>query len=224
MITLTLKSNYPITEDASKLRGFFATKFNEYSLLHQHKDVDKLLYRYPRVQYKILDNIPVVLGIEEGADLLKEIYDRYDEIRLGDNVYKIIERGITLKEVEFGLSRDILSYRFITPWIALNKDNYERFYKLSRRDGRELLRKTLVGNILSASKGLDYVVLDEIKLDIGRIDQKKCFIKKTPLIGFECDFMVNFLIPDYLGLGKSVSRGFGVIKRLKDLKEESVRS
>ncbi|MDY6865363.1 MAG: CRISPR-associated endonuclease Cas6 [Halobacteriota archaeon] len=215
MLTLTLKSNYPITEDASKLRGFFATKFNEYSLLHQHKDVDKLLYRYPRIQYKILENIPIVIGIEEGADLLKEIYDRYDEIRLGDNVYTIIERGITLKEVEFGLSRDILSYRFITPWVALNKDNYEKFYKLSGRDGRELLRKTLVGNILSASKGLDYVVLEKIKLDIGEISQKKCFIKRTAVIGFECAFMVNFHIPEYLGLGKSVSRGFGVVKRLK---------
>ena len=93
ILTLTLKSTNQITEDASKLRGFFATKFNEYALLHQHKDVDKLLYRYPRVQYKILNNTPVVIGIEEGADVLKEIYDKYDEIRLGDNVYTIVERA-----------------------------------------------------------------------------------------------------------------------------------
>ena len=217
IFTLSLKSNCMIKEDASKLRGFFATKFNEYALLHQHVDVDKLLYRYPKVQYKILDNTPVVIGIEEGADVLKDIYDKYDKIRLGDNVYNIVERGITLKEDEFGLSKEVLSYRFVTPWVALNKDNYEKYYSLNRKDGRELLRKTLVGNILSASKGLDYVVPDEIKLELGKVSHKKSFIKRTPVIGFDCDFMVNFIIPDYLGLGKSVSRGFGAIKRLEDL-------
>jgi len=31
------------------------------------------------------------------------------------------------------------------------------------------------------------------------------------MIGFLGKFQVNFNIPDYLGLGKSVSRGFGTI-------------
>ncbi|MFV9676909.1 MAG: hypothetical protein ACNYVW_04580 [Methanosarcinales archaeon] len=37
----------------SEVKGgrFFATKFREHALLHQHMDVDKLLYRYPRIQY-----------------------------------------------------------------------------------------------------------------------------------------------------------------------------
>jgi hypothetical protein len=40
-------------------------------------------------------------------------------------------------------------------------------------------------------------------------------IKGTPFIGFLGLFMVNFTIPDYLGLGKSVSRGFGTVKRVE---------
>jgi len=48
-LTLTLKSDRPVEEAAAKLRGFFTTRFNEYALLHQHIDMDKLLYRYPRV-------------------------------------------------------------------------------------------------------------------------------------------------------------------------------
>ena len=95
-LKLTLKSDRPVKEDAAKLRGFFATRFNEYvvaeadplkqglkheyALLHHHinvaeayplkqglKHVDKLLYRYPRIQYKIIEGTAVVLGIEEGA-------------------------------------------------------------------------------------------------------------------------------------------------------------
>ena len=211
---LTLRSTRPIVEHASKLRGFFATRFTEYALLHQHVDVDKLLYRYPRIQYKIIDGTPLVLGIEEGTEVLKDIYDKYDEIRLGDAVYTIVEREIVLKEEKFGVSDKILGYTFKTPWIALNQENYERYLRSDRRERREILRRILVGNILSASKGLDYVVLDEIKVEIGKMRHKKCVIKGTPFIGFLGEFLVNFEIPEYMGLGKSVSRGFGAVGKV----------
>ena len=107
-LRLTLKSDRPVEASAAKLRGFFATRFTEYALLHQHIDVDKLLYRYPRIQYKILEGAAIVLGIEEGAEVLKEVYDKYDTIQLGENEYSIVERGIALKEEEFGI--DIWHY------------------------------------------------------------------------------------------------------------------
>jgi len=44
-LKLTLKSVLPVEEAATKLRGFCAMQFNEYALLHQHVDVDKLLYK-----------------------------------------------------------------------------------------------------------------------------------------------------------------------------------
>ena len=213
-LTLTLNSDRPVEENAAKLRGFFATRFTEYALLHQHIDVDKLIYKYPRIQYKILEGAAIVLGIEEGAEVLKEIYDKYDEITLGESAYTIVERGITIKEAEFGISPEILSYEFITPWIALSQHNYQRYLKSKREARRELLRRTLIGNILSASKGLDYVVLDDIKLAIGRLRRRKCELKGTSFIGFLGEFVVNFAIPDYMGLGKSVSRGFGTVKRV----------
>jgi len=214
-LTLTLRSDRLVEESAAKLRGFFATRFTEYALLHQHIDVDKLLYKYPRIQYKILEGEAIVLGIEEGAEVLKEIYDKYDEIKLGESTYTIVERGITLKEEEFGIAPELLSYEFITPWIALSQQNYQRYVESKREERRELLRRTLIGNILSASKGLEYVVLDEIKIGIGRLRRRKCELKGTSFIGFLGEFMANFAIPDYMGLGKSVSRGFGTVKRVR---------
>jgi len=216
LLLLTLKSTRPVAEDAAKLRGFFATRFTEYALLHHHVEVDKLLYTYPRIQYKILEGAAIVLGIEEGADVLKEIYDQFGELKLGECTYTIVERGITIKEVDFGISPNLLSYEFITPWLALSQQNYQRYIDSRREERRELLRRTLVGNLLSASKGLEYVVLGEIKLELGRLRRLKCEVKGTPFIGFLGEFMVNFAIPDYFGLGKSVSRGFGTVRRLRN--------
>ena len=38
-------------------------------------------------------------------------------------------------------------------------------------------------------------------------------LKGTPMLGFLGTFSVNFEIPDYWGIGKSVSRGFGTVLR-----------
>jgi len=66
LLRLTLHSDAPMRTDAAKLRGFFATRFNEYALLHQHV-TDRLIYKYPLIQYKMLEGSPLVLGINEGT-------------------------------------------------------------------------------------------------------------------------------------------------------------
>jgi hypothetical protein len=41
------------------------------------------------------------------------------------------------------------------------------------------------------------------------------FSKGSLSVAFQSGFPVKFEIPDYLGLGKSVSRGFGTVKKAK---------
>ena len=214
ILRLTLHSDTPMRGDATKLRGFFATSFNEHALLHQHV-TDKLIYKYPLIQYKMLDRTPLVLGINEGADVLKEIYDKFNEIKLGESTYSIVERGITLKSEEFGCSDQILSYRFVTPWLALSQENYPKYLDASWEERKDLLRRILVGNILSASKGLGYVAKEHIRLEVGRMQDEICMLKGTKVTGIRGEFTTNFAIPDFMGLGKSVSRGYGAVTRLK---------
>ncbi len=214
--TLTLASTRPITGIAHELRGFFATQFNEYSLLHQHS-ADRLIYRYPLVQYKMIDHKPMVIGINDGAEVLKQVYDKYDEIKLGEEVYEIVEKGIAVRNQEFGISDKFHSYEFVTPWLALNQENYMRYYGMKGREERqEFLRKTLIGNILSMSKSFDYQVPDEIKCDV-QVNIRKSRLKDINVMTFIGSFLANFIIPDHLGIGKSVSRGFGAVRRCSEL-------
>jgi len=211
-LILTFSPGHRIVEDASKLRGFFATKFNEYALLHQHI-ADKLVYKYPLIQYKMIDGAPLIFGINEGVDVLKEIYDKYDEICLGDSKYNIKERGMIIKDQEFGISKKFLKYRFATPWFALNQDNYQKYYMSDMDEQHTLLRKILIGNLLSVSKSIGYEVVDEIKTDI-KVKPQKRNLKNTVIMGFAGTFIVNFNLPGYMGLGKSVSRGFGAVQKV----------
>ncbi|AKB25590.1 hypothetical protein MSMTP_2121 [Methanosarcina sp. MTP4] len=211
-LTLTLVPDRKVGTNASKLRGFFATRFNEYILLHQH-NCDKVIYMYPLVQYKILNGIPLVFGINEGVEVLQEIYNKYDKIKLDESTYEIMEKKVSFKEQEFGLSDKFHTYSFETPWFALNQENFtDRYKKMDLYEQKELLQRTLVGNILSMSKSLGYTVPGQIKCETN-VQPGVGKMKGVQIATFRGEFMVNFLIPDYFGIGKSVSRGFGTVKR-----------
>ncbi len=60
-----------------------------------------------------------------------------------------------------------------------------------------------------------YAAASQIRLDIGRTRHKSCTVMGVDMLGIMCEFMANFAIPEYMGLGKSVSRGFGAVVRMK---------
>lgn len=205
----------PVKATADKLRGFFADRFGEYTLIHQHLN-EKFLYKTPLIQYKILDRKPLVLGLNEGAELLQKIYEDIDCIKIGGSEYQIKEKVVVLRTDYFGITDINISYSFLTPWLALNEKNYELYQKLGTWAKRKkLLEGILVGNILSMSKGLGYTVPGPIKADIQNLKEVQTKLKGIPMLGFLGTFSVNFEIPDYWGIGKSVSRGFGTVKRYK---------
>ena len=213
-VTLVLKTNSPVTESPEKLRGFIGNKFPDCSLIHHHIKGTGYVYSYPRVQYKVVSGMPMILGIEEGAGIVKGIPDAVDELTLGKQTYKVEEKQIFEKMQDFGKAREYRQYRFLTPWLALNEENYGRYKNMDGKNQILLLHKILIGNILSIAKAFDYVVLSQLKVKT-RVKPTKVQSKGIPLIGFTGEFQINFNLPDLIGIGRSVSRGFGTIKYIQ---------
>ncbi len=208
---MTLLPSRPIRRDVPKFRGFFATKFKQYPLLHQH-DGDKFLYEYPLVQYKIIDGVPMIIGINEGANVLEIIHDKFEEINLGGEIYKVI-KTFSVKDKEFGMSKNEYKYEFVSPWFALSKDIYNRYKILGQDDKNVLLKKKLGSDIVRMSDKLGYRVPEWVKCDIS-LEETDGWFKGHPMTMFLGRFSAKFLIPDYLGVGKSPSRGFGTVKAI----------
>lgn len=215
---LIMESDKPIMGEAEKLRGFFARKFNSYLLLHHHLGNNKILYQYPRIQYKEINGRKMILGLAEGVEVLQSIYNQYDWINLDDNKYQIYSKEIFIKEELFEITNEIgeyLKYEFLNPWFALNEENYRRYKEYSFHERDDQLKSILIQNILSIAKTFNYFVEKRILAEVNLMETTIDFKGKS-IIGFLGTFQVNFHLPDYIGLGKSVSRGFGTIKQLKE--------
>jgi hypothetical protein len=102
--------------------------------------------------------------------------------------------------------------------LALNEKNYQKYKHEQSPDLRKtLLESILIGNIISLSKSLGYTVSGPIQAEIKFVREVPAKLKGVGMTAFMGRFSVNFEIPDLLGIGKSVSRGFGTIKRCQDL-------
>lgn len=204
------------TRDAHKLRGYFGNLFKEHSpVLHNHYEDGRFRYRYPEIQYKVIKKIPTLIGINEGADLLPKLFLKIKKIDINGQQFPVNAKNIECKAVEIGFSDSLQEYEFTTLWMALNQQNYPKYQNLkSAKEKEEMLNSILVGHILSLFRNTGIELQPNERL-MAKVDlrEKSTRFKENKMIVFSGKFIVNALLPDEVGLGKSVSRGFGTIKR-----------
>ena len=94
--------------------------------------------------------------------------------------------------------------------MALNEHNYRKYIRAKPEEKEQLLTKTLTGNILSFYKGIGFWTKQTILVK-PKLREKSTKFKDQKMIAFEGSFVTNALLPDYVGLGKSASRGFGSV-------------
>lgn len=204
------------TRDAHKLRGYFGTLFKEHShLLHNHYDNGELRYQYPLVQYKVLNKTPTLVAIEEGAKLLTSLFLEIDSIQVDGRTHTIHSKQIENTKVSVGYTDALQEYQFNTFWMGLNQANHKKYLQCNASEKEELLNKILIGNILSLYKNLDIILSPDQKLIVKhRLSKAVTKFKNRDMTVFSGKFITNALLPDDIGLGKSVSRGFGSIQKI----------
>ncbi len=196
------------------LRGFFGQRQPENILLHQHFGEGtntRLLYLYPRVQYRLSDGVPRIIGIAEGVAAVARATQGLDVLELAGWRYAVLGVEYEEREIEIDGKPEPCHYAFASPWLALNQDNYGRYQGGSWRERENLLKRILIGNVLSLSKSFDLAVVQRLEATVD-FRSKAVYVKKQRLIGFSGSFSINFQIPAGLGIGHLVSIGFGEVK------------
>ena len=205
-------------------RGAVAQKAGQNSILfHNHFDENKLRYAYPLIQYKTLKGKPMLLCIEEGVDEAHHFFTKKDwgiDIsgrHLDMKIEKMLMDQITLQVWDHSFK-----YR-IKDWIALNQENHSAFKLIdSDSERRTFLEGKLTGNIISMAKGLDWHISKPITMKItGDVLPKIVKVKGMNTLAFNLEFSTNVFLPQYIGLGKNVTFGYGIVSKIVNKKEEA---
>ncbi len=203
---------------AAQLRGYFGNVFREHSpLLHNHYDDGRMRYGYPLVQYKVIDGTPMLVGLQEGAKLLAELFFQMKSLDIAGRKYSVMERDISFQNTPVGLGDGLTDYRFASMWMPLNQQNYAEYLQKSADERRAMLGRILTGNMLSFFKGVGLFLPEGIRVmaTVRPQDEKRTGFKDNLMTAITGEFTTNAILPDWIGLGKSVSRGYGVIERLR---------
>lgn len=215
--TLSFPEIHLAMRDAHKLRGYFGKLFRDHSpLLHNHFEDGRSRYTYPLVQYKILHNVPILVGLGEGADLLAELFLKTKELNIEGQIYPIFAKEIKHQRIPIGFTNVLENYYFSTLWLALNQVNYQIYQQLAEEKKINFLEKILTGNILSFFKTFKHFFdsSEIINVEFDPDKERTTKFKNQNMLAFSGRFSANICLPDNIGLGKAVARGFGTIQKI----------
>jgi len=191
------------------------TTRGENNLFHNHSPEGNI-YRYPKIQYKLINGNASLLCVEEGIEGIQDFFSRTDwKLQIEKQKKEIKVENIKVHQHRVAVWENWFDYR-ITNWLPLNQDNYIKFKVLEDLTERiSFLEKIMQSNILSFLQGIDLYVDEKIEVKIKSIRGERLMnYKDQQMQAFTLVFRTNISLPNYIGLGKGSSVGFGVIKEI----------
>ena len=202
----------------SAFRGAVIEKVGrEHQLFHNHNG-DNFIYQYPLIQYKKIGGRPGIFCLDDGVDEIHKLFEhRSWTIDLqGEKVNLKVDR-LDMKTTHINVWEKSFDYS-LWNWQALNEENWPKYLQLdSMVEKVGMLEKILTANILSFAKGIDWHIEKPVKVVIKDVKlERDSRMKDIKVRTFVVDFRSNVFLPDFVGLGKGVSKGFGVVKKIRN--------
>lgn len=184
-------------------------------LYHNHQG-EGFRYRYPMIQYKRIGGKAAIVCVGEGCDEIGTFFNNSNFcLRIGNDREEEFEiASIVPHRTLVQVWNESFPY-YIHDWLPLNSENYKVYQQTEGLVERtQMLERIMVGNILSACKGLGVQIKQEITCQITQLGiPHKVYYKGVPWMGFGGEMKCNVSLPDYIGLGKGASMGHGVVVR-----------
>ncbi len=215
-IVIRLITDKPVRKTPYQVKGVFMKQFSDEKVVPFLNGKLRNKYLYPRVQVKILNEQIYIFGIKEGINPVLSLIDNFNSFNFGNITINIEKYDIEKNKDQFTTTEKLLRYKFITPWIALNKSTGGKYRFLTDQEKPLFLNQLLGKNLLFIAKELGFDIKNKIftKVSINNLIPEK--IDENGWGAFTGEFKTNFLIPSYIGLGNGITRGFGTLFSLNN--------
>ena len=215
-ITIRLVTDKPVRKTPYQVKGVFMKQFSEEKIVPFLDGKLRSKYLYPRVQVKILNEQIYIIGLKEGVDPVMSLLDNLKSFNFGNITINIDKYEIEENIDQFKVTEKLLRYKFISPWIALNKSTGGKYRFLSDQEKIFFLNKLLGQNLLFIAKELDKEIKTKIYTKVIVDNNSPEKIDDNGWGAFGGEFKTNFILPSYTGLGNGITRGYGTLFSLNN--------
>ncbi len=201
----------PVRKTPYQVKGVFMRQYPDLEIIPMMDGTYRDRFLYPRVQVKILNEQVYLIGIAEGVDPIIQLAERLDILDFGNITFQVFDTEVDVKDDQFRPVDRLVRYRLLTPWVALNQTTGSRYRFLNNMERLAFLNRLLGQNIVFLSREMGMEIEDKIFTKVNLTSMFPKPVDERNWGAFSGEFRTNFLLPNYMGIGNGITRGYGAI-------------
>ena len=213
-VTVRFLTDKPVKKTPYQVKGVFIKHFPDEKIIPLLDGQYRKRFLYPRVQVKVLHEQIYMIGVNEAVNTVLSFSKKVQTLDFGNITFQVQNIETEQHTEQFQPLDHLLKYRFITPWIALNQSTGCNYKSLNNTKKKYQLNQLLGQNLFFLSR--------EMGIQINQKTYTKLFLKSlypkqlddNNLGAFYGEFQTNFILPNYIGIGNGITRGYGTIHGL----------
>lgn len=221
-VVLRLITDKPVKKTAYQVKGVFMKHYPKNTVVPMLDGTYRDKFLYPRVQVKILNEQIFVVGIKEGAESVKSLANELTELNFGNITFEIVDSDIEETNDQFIHIDQLLRYKFVSPWVALGNTTQKRYNFLKNKDRVNFLNRLLGQNLVFLGREMRIDLNEQVYTKIKLSSLMPALVDENSWGAFTGEFQTNFVLPDYIGIGNGITRGYGTIYGLYNSAEISL--
>ncbi len=207
-VAVRIFTDKPVRKTPYQVKGVMMNQFPDEEIVPMLDGSYRQKFLYPRVQVKILNEQIYIVGINEGVDSIKAIAKKMDFLDFGNITFQILDNEIEEHQNRFQPVSKLIRYRFVTPWVALNQTTGYRYRNLNNADRVNFLNR-LLGQNIAREMGMELEENIFTKVTLSSLFPRQ--VDENNWGAFDGEFRANFVLPNYLGIGNGITRGYGTL-------------
>ncbi len=173
---------------------------------------DGYVYRYPLIQFRVIDGQAALFGIGEGVDHIKQwLAVAPPVITMGPHTYPLLVMGMYEDLHPLRLTEQWHMYRLMD-YVPFHTENYRRWRDADNYSERiELLENVLAGHLLGFCSAMDYRLPARLEARLLLVREMRTVrVHGVAHLGFNLVYKTNLDLPAAMALGKSIAFGYGL--------------